>query len=155
GQVVLMIANVNSGPGTGVNTAWKAAIDQAKAAGIRVMGYVSTRHGAISEATVKAQVDAWKQQYGVTDIMFDETWVGDTSKVSYSQDLTNYVPKQPPGAIDRDNAGDNEPEAYLQTADILGIFEGSYATYLQWQPADWIHKYPAARFYEEMYGVPN
>lgn len=155
GQVVFMTANVNNGPGTGVDTAWKAAINQAKAAGIRVMGYVATGHGNNSEASVKAQVDAWKTQYGVTDIMFDETWVGDTSKVTYYQDLTNYVHQQTPGALVRDNAGDNEPEAYLQTTDILGIFEGSYTKYLNWQPAAWVYKYPAYRFSEEMYAVPN
>jgi hypothetical protein len=155
GPVVYMIANADSGPGTATNAAWKAAIDRAKAAGIGVLGYVATDHGNVSEASVKAQVDAWKKLYGVTDIMFDETWVGDTSKVTYYQDLKNYVHQQTPGSIVRDNAGDTEPEAYMQTADILGIFEGSYAQYLNWHPASWIHKYPARRFYEEMYSVPN
>jgi|GEM_PF-4629760 len=156
GAVKIMVANVNSGPGgSTADPSWASAINQAKAAGIRVMGYVDTAFGNDAEASVKAEVDQWKKLYGVTDIMFDDTWQADTGKISYYQDLTNYVHQQTPGAIDKDNAGDVEPEAYVTTADILGIFEGSYSKYQQWTPPSWIHKYPSSKFMEELYSVPD
>ena len=67
-----MIMNPNSGPGASQNPDYVAAVTRAKAAGIKVLGYVHTSYGALSPATVKAEIDAYKAWYQVNDIFLDE-----------------------------------------------------------------------------------
>lgn len=149
----IVTANVNNGPGSSVDSSWASAIAQAKAAGIRVAGYVNTGHGSISPATVKAEIDQWKSLYNVTDIMFDNAWAP-ASFIPYYQDLTNYV-HQTPGAIDQLGAGDVVDEGYMQAGDVIDMFEGSYTKYQTWHTASWVSKYPATRFKVDIYGIPG
>jgi hypothetical protein len=55
--VNIVVANVDSGPGTTQESNYVTAIDQAQAAGITVLGYVWTDYGSEPTATVEAEVN--------------------------------------------------------------------------------------------------
>lgn len=72
---VIVIINPSSGPGAVEDGNYTAFIRLLQAAGAKVAGYVATGYGAVAEATVKADVDAWLTLYADAPpdtIFFDE-----------------------------------------------------------------------------------
>jgi hypothetical protein len=151
--VQIMIADPASGPGKARDANYTAAFARARAAGIRVMGYVDTGYARRSQSSMRADITAWRTLYGVTDIFFDET-ASSPASLSYYQQIADVV-HATAGAITMLNPGINVDERYLQMADILNIFEGSQADYAAWAPAGWVAGYPATRFSHLVYGVPD
>ncbi len=58
-----VIANGNNGPTASRNTDYAQAIEICHDGGHNVIGYVDTSYGAVPLATVKANIDAWYNQY--------------------------------------------------------------------------------------------
>lgn len=58
-----MIANSANGPTSSRNTDFAQAIEICHDGGHNVIGYVDTSYGAVPLATVKANIDAWYNQY--------------------------------------------------------------------------------------------
>jgi Spherulation-specific family 4 len=152
--VGIMIANVDSGPGTAVNTDYVAAIAAARAVGIRVFGYVHTSYGAISARTVEAGITAWRTLYGVTSIFLDEASTG-SSELSYYETLSSYVHAQSTGAQTIVNFGTVPAESGMKAGDILVTFEGEFATYRATRFPSWTTSYAPSRFYNIVYDVPD
>lgn len=146
----IMIANVNSGPGNSVDPAWTSAINNAKNAGILVLGYVATGHGNNSPASVKAQITQWKQYYNVTSIHLDEAYAP-ASLIPYYQDLTNFIHAN--GGISHLGVGDNFDEGFMQAADKFNIFENDINHLTTWSPAGWVKNYSASRFGMDVFGM--
>ncbi|MBC8132507.1 MAG: spherulation-specific family 4 protein [Deltaproteobacteria bacterium] len=70
---VMAIVNPASGPGTTVDSNYTIGINNLRAAGIKVLGYVATGYAARSEATVQMEMDRWRSFYpGVEGVFFDE-----------------------------------------------------------------------------------
>ena len=69
---LIAIANVNTGPGTTVDSQFTTTIQAARAAGHRVKGYIYTSYGTRSSADVLADMEAWSKLYGVNDYFLDE-----------------------------------------------------------------------------------
>ena len=149
----MVIANINNGPGSARSDVYTNLINQMRQAGIRVFGYVLTHFGNRDSAAVKADVDQWKAFYNVTDIMFDEGYA-DTSKIPYYNDIANYVHRTP-GALVELNPGAPIDEGYMKFIDILSIYEGSYSQFMNFHSPSWVMKYPATRFKDYIYSVPN
>jgi hypothetical protein len=148
-----MIVNVDSGPGNYRQQGFASAISQAQNAGIRLFGYVDTAHGSSSISTVEAQINDWKQFYGVVSIHLDDAYALPGS-VSYYETITNYIHSN--GGIDDLGIGNNpSTEDYIHAGDILNIFEGTYDDFQKWQPASWTKLYPASRFDVDIYGMPE
>jgi hypothetical protein len=152
--VGIMIADLANGPGTSVNPDYPAAFAAAKAAGIRVLGYVDTAYGNDSLASVESQVNEWRDLYGITDIFFDEASAV-ASEENYYQTLTAYVHSQTSGSITMINPGTVPDQSYVNAADIISIFEGNYTTYLSTTFPAWVHEYPPTKFFNVIYSVPN
>jgi hypothetical protein len=144
------IMNPNSGPGTSVNSAYVTAVANARAAGIRVMGYTYTQYGARAASVVKADIDSYKNWYGVTDIFFDEA-ANDAGHLAYYQDLANYTHAN--GGQVMLNPGTVPDQGYAAFSDILLVFENSYANYVGASFASWISSYPPAKFAHYVYGT--
>jgi hypothetical protein len=70
--VGMIIFNPASGPGTATNPAYPPVIAQAQAAGIRVLGYVSTQYGQRPEADIDADVNGYYNLYSPSGIYFAE-----------------------------------------------------------------------------------
>jgi Spherulation-specific family 4 len=152
--VGIMVANVANGPGTAVNSDYASAIAAARAAGVRVFGYVYTHYGAISAGTVEASISAWKTLYGVTSIFVDEASTS-SSELSYYQTLSSYVHAQAAGAQTIVNFGTVPAQSEMNAGDILVTFEGSYATYGSTRFPSWTAGYAPSRFYNIVYNVPD
>lgn len=70
---MIVIVNPDSGPGVGVDPAYSSFIARAAAAGIRVIGYVSTGNGGRPAADVLAYINRWWNQYpGASGIFLDQ-----------------------------------------------------------------------------------
>jgi hypothetical protein len=149
--VSVLTANVDSGPGTTQNSQYVTAIDQAKAAGITVLGYVWTNYGAEPTATVEAEVNTWQSLYGVTSIFFDGAATR-ASEESYYETISNYV-HAASGAIVMLNPGAVPAEGYMNFADIINIFEDDAASYDSFTPPSWVSDYSPSRFSNIVYGV--
>ncbi|MEU8006403.1 spherulation-specific family 4 protein [Catellatospora sp. NPDC049111] len=155
--VGIAVANPFSGPGKTRDANYAAAITAAKAAGVRVLGYVATGYlGSTGRATrlnettpaawaaqVQQDVATWYRLYGADGlggIFFDEV-----QNVSGPQDayidtyrmLDRHTKKAHPGAFTVINPGIDTEPCYADAADVILTFEGTYETYLGWQPPSW------------------
>jgi hypothetical protein len=151
--VGIMVANVANGPGAAVNSDYASAITAARAAGIRVFGYVYTHYGAISTGTVEAGINAWRTLYGVTSIFLDEASTS-SSELSYYQTLSSYV-HTAAGAQTMVNFGTLPAQSEMTAGDILVTFEGAYSSYGSTRFPSWAASYPPSRFYNIVYNVPD
>lgn len=150
--VGIMVANVANGPGTAVNSDYAAGIAAARAAGVRVVGYVYTHYGAISTGTVEASINAWRTLYGVTSIFLDEASTS-SSELSYYQTLSSYV--HAAGGQTIVNFGTVPAQSEMNAGDTLVTFEGSYSTYGSTNFPSWTASYAPSRFYNIVYNVPD
>jgi hypothetical protein len=149
-----MIANINNGPGTSIDPSYTSAIATAKAAGIKVFGYVYTNYGANSIASVEANITTWNTYYGVTNIFIDEVSTTAANE-PYYQTLSNYVHQQTTGSLTMLNPGTVPDQSYMNAGDIIATFEGDYSTYESTTFPSWLSTYPANRFYNIIYNVPD
>jgi hypothetical protein len=113
-----VIANVDSGPGAGLDSTYASAISKAEATGWTMMGYVDTAEATYSISSVESQVNEWHSLYGVNDIFFDDV-TGAAANLSYYETLTGYVHSL--GGIDILNAGAPPASGYLSTSVDNGI----------------------------------
>lgn len=152
-KVKLMVMNPNSGSGTSANPDYVAAVGNARAAGIKVVGYVYTSYGARSAAVVKQEITNYKTWYAVDGIFFDEAASANTpTLLNYYQDLANFT-RQTANQKVILNPGTVPDEAYLTIADILLTFEGSYKNYAFMQNPAWTANYQPNRFWHVVYGA--
>lgn len=148
---ITAILNPASGPGSSQDANYVAAIASLRSAGGRVIGYVSTAYGSRNAATVKAEIDHYRDFYDLDGIFLDEMSNLDT-QLGYYQDLYDYIKRSNGGYRIIGNAGTSTLEAYLQVADTLVTFENS-AGYESYQPDPWVNDYSADRFAHLIYGV--
>jgi hypothetical protein len=171
----LLIADVaqGQGPGPAPVASWKSAIDACDTYGrASVIGYVWTDYGEGGTASIpgiEAQIRAWYSFYPghIGGIFFDgasDTVPGaTTSNHAFYQTLDAYVHKHF-GNNDEVvlNYGANPGSGWMfnssdaNNADVVVIFEGSYDNpsenpYVNWAPASWESKYPAADFAALLY----
>jgi hypothetical protein len=150
----IMVANVDSGPGTTADANYATAIAQARAAGVTVFGYVYTDYAENSLASVEANISLWKSLYGVTDIFLDQASTSAATE-SYYQTLTSYVHTETLGSLTILNFGTVPPQSFMTAGDIIVTFEGDYSTYTSTTFPSWVESYAADRFYNIVYDVPD
>lgn len=154
------------------------AIQEMHAAGEKVLGYVDTGYlgqtghtttrvnpgsTAIADWQVQMEQDAdtWYSYYGaygIDGIFFDETLSGCGTNNAYLDDyqtVTNYVRNQHLGAYITINPGTSSDECYTQIADTIMIFENSYSVFQTWAPPAYTANYPASKFWNVVYNVPQ
>jgi hypothetical protein len=133
-----IIANVNSGPGTTVNSDYTTAIAAAIAAGWTVLGYVDTNSGATSSTTVETNITKWSTLYGVTSIFFDRASTLST-KVGYYTTLTTFVHTASAGALSVLNPGSPPYSGYmsLTVCDGICVFDNTYAVFQSTPPPNY------------------
>src|SRR5205809_454505 len=68
---LLAVINPNSGPGRSEDPNYVQGIKNLQAAGVVVLGYVSTGYGRLSLSKVESQVSSYKNWYSVNGIFFD------------------------------------------------------------------------------------
>lgn len=151
GVGITAIMNPNSGPSNAVNSDYTAAVNSFRSAGGKVIGYVSTQHGARDANAVLADVNSYKSFYNIDGIFLDEMHnIPDT--LSYYQSLRSGISSINASYTVFGNAGTSTLEAYTSTADVLVTFENQtgYNTYI---PDAWTANYSANRFAHLLYNV--
>jgi hypothetical protein len=120
----VIVMNPASGPGSSSDPVYVSAVAAAQAAGMRVVGYVSTPPG-FNLTTIESQIDLYKLWYAVDGIFCDQVsgLVGD--EAAYTS-LAAYI-RGAPGGLVVFNCGTPPLVAYVTLADITNIFENTYA----------------------------
>ena len=148
----IIIVNPNNGVGLSKDASYSQMISTTFGKGIINMGYVYTGYGVRSLATIKTEIDNYFTWYGVTSIFLDEAST-DVAKVSYYQDLYNYIKVR--GGLVMINPGTVPAESYVTVADQIMIFEDTYANYLSATFPSWVFKYPATKFVHLVHSTPS
>jgi len=133
---------------------FQGVVRQAQAAGITVLGYSSTDYGQRPIAAVKAEVRQYRAWYGVNGILLDLTQ-GTPGELSYYRELTGYIRATVPHAVVWLNPGDYPDPGFMSIADVVMVFEGSYAQYLAVQVPGWVSQYQPDRFVHVVYATPR
>jgi hypothetical protein len=157
GQIrVTAILNPASGPGTMADPNYVQAVNNLRAAGGRVLGYVPTFNGARSEAAVEADINRYIAFYAIDGIFLDQQTT-DLAHVGYYADLYNYIKTQNPAYRVIANPGTNTQEAYLSTptADALVTFEDFGSNYPGYVPDAWTSHYSPDHFAHLLHTVPS
>lgn len=158
-QTAVMIANNGNGPGTGVDANYTTAITNARAKGVKVIGYVLTSLGGRSLAAVEADIDTWYSWYTVDGIMLDDAFYS-SGNLSYYTSLFNYIRAKDASRnmVVINGAGLPSSESYMAICDSLSLFEGDYSTWLtQWNSnlPVWMYKYSPSKFWAIVHSVPD
>lgn len=134
-KVPLLVMNPNSGPGNAVSNDYVVTMQKAKAAGIRMVGYVRTGYGTKSEKDVFAEIDSWYSMYGdyISGIFFDE--VKDSpDTLCYMSVINNYVKRKHNNGLTIANPGIHISDEIAPYADIFMTVEISGNTYINNYP---------------------
>lgn len=114
----VLIANVDSGPGTSVDSSYTTGITTAKAS-VEVIGYVHSQYGSSSVEQVLANITLWNQYYSVKSFFLDET-ANTADQVGYYTNLTTQIRSAFPNSTLVANMG--------TMPDVEGIFIFKFTT---------------------------
>lgn len=145
-----LILNPGSGPGTQPDPNYVEAVASARNAGATVVGYVPTSYGVRAQDDVLADVDRYRQFYGVRDVFLDEV-SSSAAQLPYYQGLSGHV--RAVGGLVLLNPGTHPDEGYMALSDQVVTFEGTYDSYRTAQVPAWTANYPATRFTHLVYST--
>jgi hypothetical protein len=151
----IMILDVTStGAGSSPDRGLQAAVRQAQAAGVKILGYSATKYGQRPAAEIEADVRNYQAWYGVTSIFLDQAATG-PAQIGYYRGLASYIREVHHGAAVWLNPGLYPDEAYMSIANVVMVFEGSYASYHNLRLPGWVGHYPPAKFAHTIYATPG
>jgi Spherulation-specific family 4 len=150
----VMLLNVDSGVGPAPLPHFRAVVRQAQAAGITVLGYSSTEYGQRPIGSIEAEVREYKTWYGVNGILLDLTQ-GTPGELSYYRELADYIRATVPDAVVWLNPGDYPDPSFMSIANVVMVFEGSYAQYVADQVPGWVSRYQPDQFVHVVYATPR
>src|SRR2546427_1806543 len=119
---IIAMINPNSGPGTSYDSNFNAGINNLRAAGIIVLGYIGTKYCAMTLSTAEGQIDTYHRFYKLDGFLFDE--MKNTSGwESYYSTLTNYAKSTYGDTLIIGNPGTSTIQSYVGTVDNIIIYE--------------------------------
>ncbi|MBI3347182.1 MAG: spherulation-specific family 4 protein [Burkholderiales bacterium] len=139
GARVTAIMNPGNGPGTASNSDYVASVNEFRAAGGKVVGYVYTCYGVNhctpevpptrSTAEVLADAQKYASWYSVDGVFLDEM-ATQPSALPFYQTVSNGLKAAHPGWQIVGNPGVTPAAGYTALANTLMSFEGSYADFV-------------------------
>lgn len=153
---VVAIMNPNSGPGTTRNSDYVAAVNGLRAAGGKVIGYVSTSYGKRLATDVQADIDRYFSFYTLDGIFLDEfTNDSNITNLNHYAGLYQYIRSKGTNLLVIGNPGTQTQEAYLTRpcADVLVTLE-SPTDYSNYVAIAWVTNHLARQFCHLPYAVP-
>jgi len=153
---ITAIINPNSGPDGGPpNSDYVQGLTTLRAAGVKMLGYVSTDYGNRALNLVKADIDLYATHYNLNGIFLDETASG-TDKLSYYTTLYQYIRGKPGLTQVILNPGTQIAQGYISqpAGDTAVIFENG-SGWPGYTPDGYVQNYPAHRFAMLAYNVAN
>lgn len=145
----LLVVNPASGPGGAPDAGYRRAIAAAQEHDARVLGYVPTAWGARSAADVKRDIERYREWYAVDGVFLDEA-AHDDARLEHYRALASEA-REAGARVVVVNPGMVPARGYFDVADIVVVFEGSYADYRAWQPPGWVEDLDAAHL---VYAAP-
>jgi hypothetical protein len=145
-----LVLDPASGPGAQPDVNYRTVVNNARAAGAVVIGYVHTSYGARPSSEVLAEITRYRDWYGVTGIFFDEVSSG-AGALGYYRPLSAQV-RSARGLVVL-NPGVHPDRGYLDLADQVVTFEGTYASYQRARVPSWTADYPVSKFTHLVYGA--
>ena len=145
--VSMAVVNPADGPGTAADPAYADQVKRSRGAGLTVLGYVHTRYGARDPNAVKADIDKYYRWYGVDGIFLDEASTSCGLATTYYDPLQAHVKAKGGKAITVVNPGMQTEECYMDVADVVVNFEGTYEAYDNYSAPRWVGGYPSTRFW--------
>lgn len=142
---ITAIINPDSGAGSAFDPTLGAAISTFKAAGGKVLGYVSTDWGWRSLLTVKSDIDNYASWYPVDGLFLDETTTGLASLPYYSL-ISSYAHLKNNALSLMANPGTVPNEAYLNLFDSMVIYEDPANKLSSFTPPTYMANYSADHF---------
>ena len=118
----LLVVNPASGPGSAPDQGYRRAIAAARSGGARALGYVPTGWAARPLGAVEADIDRYREWYGVDGVFLDEAAASESALPYYRalRDRANFIVLNP-GVV--------PALGYFDVADVVVTFEGSYGAY--------------------------
>jgi hypothetical protein len=174
--VGIAIANPNSGPGSAFDQSYANAIQAATNSGVKVIGYVDTGYfgttgrtthdgrttTAAWTAQAQADVDSWYSWYGghgLSGIFFDDGLADcgtNNAHVGLYKAINTFTKQNHSGALTVDNPGAGADQCYAGAADVLVMFEGTYADYTGWTAPAWeLNSTNPDKFWHLIYNTPT
>jgi len=150
--VSFAVMNPASGSGMAPDANYVSQIAATRAAGVKILGYVTSSYATAPLATVKADIDNYYAWYDVDGIFIDEA---DNNCVTqpYYAELDVYTKAKGGLGMTAINPGTVAPECFVTAADVILNFEGSYMQYLSWSPLGWEAGYDPSHFWHLVYAT--
>ena len=130
----LLVINPASGPGLAPDPAYREAIAAAQAGGTKVLGYVPTTWGAKPAPDAEAEIDRYRDWYGVDGVFLDEA-AATAARLSYYHTLSHHARAVGARFIVL-NPGVMPAREYFGIADAIVTFEGPISAYRERRHAD-------------------
>jgi hypothetical protein len=149
----LIVINPASGPGAAVHPPYREAVAAARESGAQVLGYVPTGYGARDPAAVRADIDRYREWYGIDGVFLDET-AHDEALLPHYRALSLFARGGRDGLVVV-NPGMVPAAGYFDLADIVVTYEGpgaGYADTLARTP-DWLRRLPSDRVAHLVYAA--
>ena len=153
--VGMIIFNPDNGPGTATKPGYAAAIAQAQAAGIKVLGYVSTQYGARAEGDIDADVNGYYTLYSPSGIYFAEGPTADTCDT-----LQAEYERLTALALSHDSKatlaiGTRFCPTFITFSDLMVEFAETYSMYQAYTSPSWMPGNSPERFCHFVSEVPD
>lgn len=158
---ITAIINPNNGPDGGPpNTDYRQGMQLLRAAGVTLLGYVSTQYGERKAQEVMSDIDLYAKYFPVDGIFLDEV-SNDLAFKEHYRHFKGHIEEKT--SLDHTllNPGTALPESYLSQQRPVGTAAVTFEnTYGHWQdnvadPAHWAKGRSAEQFAALIYDVPH
>jgi hypothetical protein len=153
--VGMIVFNPESGPGSAADARYTEVITQARAAGIKMLGYVATSYGARPEADVIADINRYYDFYAPSGIYFAEGPMDNdcTPMEAMYRRMADAVHARDPSAYLA--VGTRYCPTYIVFFDLMVQFARNWNEYQnEYQPPAWMPAGSPERFCHFVNSVP-
>jgi hypothetical protein len=138
-----VIVNPHNGPGADYDSDYARVIDDCRAAGQKLVGYVHTGYADRPLSEVKADIDRFYRFYAVQGIFLDEM-SNDAADRDYYRQLHDHIKAKNAGHTVVGNPGAAASSNWqLAVTDVVVVFENTAAVYDTWVAPSWTLQAPS------------
>ncbi|MFF4798544.1 spherulation-specific family 4 protein [Streptomyces sp. NPDC001351] len=149
-----VVLNVADGPGSRPDPHCLEAAGRLRNAGVRVLGHLDTAYGARTFGGVISDAHRYIDWYQVDGFLLDRCPSERVSLSEVSRTVTTLRGIRGDAHIVLGHGTHPHP-GYLESADQLVTFSGSWSDYRWSQVAEWTADHPPERFCHLVHGVPR
>ncbi len=156
-----VIVNPDSGPGVSTDPIYANAVAGARAAGVKLYGYIYTSYAVRPASAVLGEVATYQSRYGPLDGVFLDEMDNQPASLAYYAGLSASIHAMMPGSTVIGNPGTSVPESFFaqNAADVIVTYEDAADDpgnpYAGAAAPPWVEAYPAQRFANIVYNVPT